>query len=120
MRRRGLLAALALALAALPAGAQQVGRGGRKPPPLELPKQPAVPPPSMKGGQVPNSSAAPVPDRSREGPKVVEQDRTRLNPSIINRSMPGRGQVDQGSPDLLEDKLFKPAPGVRLQAPFSY
>jgi hypothetical protein len=34
--------------------------------------------------------------------------------------MPGRGQAQEGSPDLLEDKLFRPAPGVRLNAPFSY
>jgi hypothetical protein len=99
--------------------AAQPGKGGRKPPALELQKQPAVPP-SLKAGQPPNSSLAPVPDRSKEGPRVVEQDRARINPSIINRNLPGRGQADQGSPDLLEDKLFKPAPGARLNVPFSY
>ncbi len=120
MRRHGWLPLL-LALVALPALAQapQPGKGGRKPPPLDLPKQAAVPP-SLKSGQAGNSSVAPVPDRSREGPRVVEKDRTRINPSIIYRNLPGRGQADQGAPDVLEDKLFKPAPGARLNVPFSY
>lgn len=117
MRRLGLL----LFLAACPALAlaAQPGKGGRKPPALELPKLPALPP-SLKSGQVANSTVAPVPDRNQEGPRVIEQDRARINPSIINRSLPGRGQADQGSPDVLEDKLFKPAPGARLNVPFSY
>jgi hypothetical protein len=120
MRRSGLLPLL-LILATFPAlaPAAQPGKGGRKPPALELPKQPAVPP-SMKSGQAANSSMAPVPDRSKEGPRVIEKDRTRVNPSIIYRNLPGRGQADQGAPDLLEDKLFKPAPGARLNVPFSY
>jgi hypothetical protein len=124
MRRRGWLPLLAL-LAATPALAQgqlaspQPGKGGRKPPALELPKQQAMPQ-SLKSGQVTDSTVAPVPDRSKEAPRVVEQDRARFNPSIINRNLPGRGQTDQGSPDLLEDKLFKPAPGARLNVPFSY
>ena len=120
MRRRALLPLLLLALAS-PALAQVSvpGKGGRKPPALEVPKQPAMPP-SRKSGQAANSSVAPVPDRSKEGPRVVERDRARSNPSIINRNLPGRGQADQGSPDLLEDKLFKPAPGARLNVPFSY
>ena len=51
---------------------------------------------------------------------MVEKDRTRINPSIIYRNLPGRGQADQGAPDLLEDKLFNaPAPGARLNVPFS-
>jgi hypothetical protein len=136
MRRRGLLLLLATALpvlvlvAALPAAvlvaplpalaqAPPPAKGGRKPSPLEVPKLPAVPP-SLKSGQSANSSMAPVPDRSNEGPRVVEKDRTRINPSIIYRNLPGRGQADQGAPDLLEDKLFKPAPGARLNVPFSY
>ncbi|MFC7475697.1 hypothetical protein ACFQS7_15095 [Dankookia sp. GCM10030260] len=123
MRRRGWL--ILLLIAAVPALAQaqsaspQPGKGGRKPPPLDLPKLPAVPP-SLKSGQAANSSVAPVPDRSKEGPRVVEQDRARINPSIINRNLPGRGHAEQGAPDVLEDKLFKPAPGARLKVPFSY
>ena len=123
MRRLRLLPLLLPLLLAMPAPApgqvSQPGKGGRKPPALDLPKQAAVPP-SLKSGQAANSSVAPVPDRTKEGPRVVEQDRARLNPSIINRNLPGRGQADQGSPDLLEDKLFKPAPGARLNLPFSY
>lgn len=120
MRRPGPLLLLSL-LAAFPALAQaaQAGKGGRKPPALELPKRPAMPP-SLKSGLPATSSLAPVPDRTKEGPRVVEQDRARINPSIINRNLPGRGQADQGAPDLLEDKLFKPAPGARLNVPFSY
>ena len=119
MRARGLLPLLLLALAATPVQAQQRARGAGKPPPLELPKEPAVPQP-QKSGQAAGSTRAPVPDRSKEGPRVVEQDRARINPSIIYRNLPGRGQVDQGAPDILEDKLFKPAPGARLNVPFSY
>jgi hypothetical protein len=117
MRRRAVLSFLLL----VPSFGQtaQPGKGGRKPPALELPKQPAMPP-SLKSGQAANSSVAPVPDRSKEGPRVIESDRARINPSIINRNLPGRGQANQGSPDLLEDKLFKPAPGARLNVPFSY
>lgn len=119
MRRRGLpLLVLLLACPAL-ALAAQPGKGGRKPPALELPKQ-AVVPPSLKAGQALGSTVAPVPDRNQEGPRVIEQDRARINPSIIYRNLPGRGQADQGSPDVLEDKLFKPAPGARLNVPFSY
>ncbi|MBK1662075.1 hypothetical protein [Paracraurococcus ruber] len=123
MPRRGLLPGLLGGLAAIatvclaPAPAQ--AQRSRKPPALEITKQPSIPQPT-KSGTLPQSSLAPIPDRNREGPRVVEEDRARLNPSIINRNMPGRGQVDQGSPDLLEEKLFRPAPGVRLQAPFSY
>lgn len=118
MPRRRAVLALLLLLPGAPALAQQRPTG-RKPPPLDLPKQPALPP-SLKSGEAAGSTAAPVPDRSREGPRVVQEDRARLNPSIINRNLPGRGQVDQGAPDMLEDKLFRPAPGVRLNAPFSY
>jgi hypothetical protein len=117
MRRRAVLFFLLLVPAI--GQAAQPGKGGRKPPALELPKQPAVPP-SLKSGQAANSSLAPVPDRSKEGPRVIERDRARIDPSIINRNLPGRGQANQGSPDLLEDKLFKPAPGARLNVPFSY
>lgn len=117
-RRHALLLGLATVLHGGVARAQQAGRPG-KPPPLTVPKQPAMPQP-LKSGEQSGSTAAPVPDRSREGPRVVEQDRARLNPSILNRNLPGRGQVDQGAPDILEDKLFKPAPGAKLQVPFSY
>ena len=121
MRGLGRLPLLLVLLAGFPAlaPAAQPGKGGRKPAALALPKQPAIPP-SLKSGQAANSSVAPMPDRSKEGPRVVEQDRARINPSIIYRNLPGRGQADQGAPDVLEDKLFKPAPGARLNVPFSY
>lgn len=118
-RRPALL--LLLALGTLPdqAGAQQRSRGLPKPLPLQLEKEPAVPPP-LKSGTVANSSAAPVPDRELEGPRTAPSDRAQLAPSLLYRDLPGRGATDPGSPNLLEEKLYRPAPGVRLKAPFSY
>ncbi|RYI95619.1 MAG: hypothetical protein EON47_20245 [Acetobacteraceae bacterium] len=63
---------------------------------------------------------APVPDRNLDAPRVIPQDRASLGPSIINRNLPGRGQAADGAPNLLEDKLFRPAPGARLNVPFSF
>jgi hypothetical protein len=117
MRRRGALALLLLA--ALPAHAQQRGRGLQKPPPLRLEKEAAMPQP-LKSGSLANSTVAPVPDRNQEAPRVIPQERARINPGVINRDLPGRGLNEQGAPNMLEDKLFRPAPGVRLNAPFSY
>ncbi|RAI61016.1 hypothetical protein [Roseicella frigidaeris] len=117
MRRRcALLGLLLLGLAAGPAQAQ---RGAGKPPPLELRKQPSIPL-TQKSGAPLNSTIAPVPDRSKEAPRTIQPDRARIDPSIINRPLPGRGAVDQGEREVLEDKLFKPAPGARLNVPFSY
>jgi hypothetical protein len=90
-----------------------------KPPPPEPLKQEAAPLP-RDPRDLDGSTAAPVPDRSVEGPRVIPQDRTRLGPGLIDRNLPGRGHAMEGSPSLLEDKLFKPAPGARLNVPFSY
>ncbi|TCZ57802.1 hypothetical protein [Roseicella aquatilis] len=119
MRRRALLSLLALGVLPGRAGAQQRSRGLPKPPPLQLEKEPALPP-SLKSGEIANSSAAPVPDRDREGPRTAPSDRAQIGPSLLYRDLPGRGATDQGSPNLLEEKLYRPAPGVRLKAPFSY
>ena len=118
--RRALLPLL-LVLAALPATgeAEQRARGLPKPPPLRLEKEPALPPP-LKTGRIADSSAAPVPDRNQEGPRTAPSDRAQVSPSLLYQNLPGRGQTDPGSPNLLEEKLYKPAPGVRLKAPFSY
>lgn len=90
-----------------------------KPLPLVVAKLPAqVPPPRQPGLQA--GARAPVPNRNLDAPLVIPQDRTSLGPSIINRSLPGRGQAADGAPDILEDKLFRPAPGARLNVPFSF
>ncbi|MEN0075606.1 MAG: hypothetical protein AAGC69_14555 [Paracraurococcus sp.] len=117
MRRRSL--PCLILMLALAAGTARAQSGAGKPPPLDLPKQPSVPL-TQKSGLPANSSIAPVPDRSREAPRVIEPDRARIDPSIINRPLPGRGAVDQGEREVLEDKLFKPAPGARINVPFSY
>ncbi|MBL6456761.1 hypothetical protein JMJ55_15600 [Belnapia sp. T6] len=89
-----------------------------KPPPLDLAKQaprpqaPRIPP--MVGSQ------APVPNRDLDPRQVLPQERTSLGPSLLYRNLPGRGLAAEGAPNLLEDKLYKPAPGARLTVPFAY
>lgn len=90
-----------------------------KPRPMEIAKLP----PQLQAARRPDAQAgirAPVPNRNLDAPLVIPQDRTRLGPSIINRNLPGRGQAAEGAPNLLEDKLFRPAPGARLNVPFSF
>ena len=90
-----------------------------KPPALEIAKLP----PQLQAARRPDGQAgirAPVPNRNLDVPLVIPQDRTSLGPSIINRNLPGRGQASEGAPSLLEDKLFRPAPGARLNVPFSF
>lgn len=94
-------------------------RTATKPPPLEIAKHPSPPPPPRTPGAAANAQA-PVPNRNLEGPRAVVEDRASLNPSVINRNLPGRGHAATGTPTLLEDKLFTPAPGARLSLPFSY
>ena len=94
-------------------------RAAAKPAPLDVTKHPAQPlPPRLPDLQA--GALAPVPNRSIEAPRLVPEDRARLDPSVINRNLPGRGLATDGSPSLLEDKLFRPAPGARLRVPFSY
>ena len=104
-----------------PAPVQRRARvpGAAKPAPLEVTKlPPQQPPPGQPNLRV--GSLAPVPDRNMEAPRAPVQDRASLGPSVINRNLPGRGQASDGGPSLLEDKLFRPAPGARLNLPFSY
>ncbi|MDB5371866.1 MAG: hypothetical protein JWP04_508 [Belnapia sp.] len=99
-------------------------RTAPKPPPLPVIKEAARPlPPRVIDPRLANPQAmvlAPVPNRSLEAPRVIIEDRASLGPSVINRNLPGRGQASDGSVNLLEDKLFRPAPGARLSVPFSY
>ena len=64
--------------------------------------------------------AAPVPNRDMEGPRAQQTDRTRLSPSVIHRRLPSQGMATEGSASIQEERLFFPAPGARLNVPFSY
>jgi hypothetical protein len=64
--------------------------------------------------------AAPVPNRNLEAPRAPETDRTRLSPSVIHRPLPGQGMAAEGAASIQEERLFFPAPGARLNVPFSY
>lgn len=86
-----------------------------KPAPMKLP--PSPPPPDQ---ETPRLEAAPVPNRNLEAPHVVEKDQPHLSPDVIHRRLPSRGMAAEGSPNLREEQLFKPAPGARLSVPFSY
>ncbi len=94
-------------------------RAAVKPPPLQVTKEAAWPQPP-RGPNLQAGALAPMPNRNLEAPQVIVQDRTSLGPSIINRNLPGRSLAADGAPDVLEDKLFRPAPGARLNVPFSY
>lgn len=85
--------------------------------PEPTPQQAESPPPRPQG---PVFEAAPVPNRDLEAPRVVEKDVPRLSPSVIQRSLPSRGQAAEGNVNLGEERLFNPAPGARLNLPFKY
>jgi hypothetical protein len=71
----------------------------------------------------PRLEAAPVPNRDLEAPRGTggtDTDRTRLTPSVITRPLPNTGMASQGTPSIQEERLFFPAPGARLNVPFSY
>ncbi|MBL6077050.1 hypothetical protein JMJ56_03465 [Belnapia sp. T18] len=89
----------------------------RKPPPLNLAKHAALPLPPR---QPQPGNLAPVPNRMVERQAPLPDPRTTLGPSLLYRNLPGRGLAEEGSPSLLEDKLYRPAPGARLRVPFAY
>lgn len=66
--------------------------------------------------------AAPVPNRDLEAPRTGEPGapRTRLSPSVIHRPLPSQGMAVEGANNIQEERLFFPAPGARLNVPFSY
>jgi hypothetical protein len=65
--------------------------------------------------------AAPVPNRDLEGPRAPgAADRARLAPSVIHRPLPSQGMATEGAQNIQEERLFFPAPGARLNVPFSY
>ena len=88
-----------------------------KPAPLDLSKHAALPLPQR---QPQPGTLAPVPNRMVERQAPLPEPRTTLGPSLLYRNLPGRGLAEEGSPNLLEDKLYRPAPGARLRVPFAY
>ena len=120
MRRR-LALGLILALAARPGEAAQRrrrSRRGRRDGATEDPYEVSPEAPQETGREA--VTAAPVPNRDLEGPHVSNEARTRLGPSILYQNLPHPGQAGGGSLNQTEDKLYKPAPGARLNVPFSY
>jgi hypothetical protein len=148
-RRRHLPLLLAALLAAAPAAVAQdaanraEGRGGpaadtptrpaasrprkprrratqpREPAASAQQQQPAAPAPETG----PRLEAAPVPNRELEAPRGgagTPNDRTRLTPSVITRPLPNQGMAAEGAASIQEERLFFPAPGARLNVPFSY
>ena len=143
-RRRHLCSLLAVLLAAGPASlaaAQEAAVGGaeapagspslRKPrqarrraarrrdPAEGAQQQQAAPAPEPAG---PRLEAAPVPNRDLEAPRALDSgtDRTRLSPSVIHKPLPSQGMATEGAQSIQEERLFFPAPGARLNVPFSY
>jgi hypothetical protein len=66
--------------------------------------------------------AAPVPNRDLEAPRALDAgtDRARLSPSVIHKPLPSQGMATEGAQSIQEERLFFPAPGARLNVPFSY
>lgn len=138
-RRRQLGFLLAVLVAAAPSVAAAQEAGGAAPP--SGPPRPAAPKPRQarrrvrprgpaaeteQASPVPEQpatrlEAAPVPNRDLEGPRArTAADRARLSPSVIHRPLPGQGMAAEGAQNIQEERLFFPAPGARLNVPFSY
>jgi hypothetical protein len=114
--------------AAAQAQAQGQAKAQRKPPrPVRRRPRPRPPAdrPQQSGTGAPvdiehRLEAAPVPNRDMEAPRAAQADRTRLSPSVIHRSIPNQNMATEGAPSINEERLFFPAPGARLNVPFSY
>lgn len=138
-RRRNIGLLLAALLAAAPAAGQEAAQRAGEPaspaPPSPAPKprqtrrrtrprgradgaQQAAP--ALEPAPSPRLEAAPVPNRDLEGPRARAADRARLAPSVIHRPLPGQGMAAEGAQNIQEERLFFPAPGARLNVPFSY
>lgn len=61
-----------------------------------------------------------MPNRDVEAPRTPGTDRARLSPSVIHRPLPNQGMATEGAQNMQEERLFFPAPGARLNLPFSY
>ncbi len=93
-------------------------QAARRPDPAEAAQQQAVP--ESEPVQTPRLEAAPVPNRDLEAPRAPGTDRARLSPSVIHRPLPNQGMAAEGAQNIQEERLFFPAPGARLNVPFSY
>ena len=71
----------------------------------------------------PRLEAAPVPNRDLEAPRDPT-GAAGTAPGCRRASSPGRcpnqGMATEGTPSIQEERLFFPAPGARLNVPFSY
>jgi hypothetical protein len=136
-RRRHLPSLIVALLAAAPAagaaqGTEAASPEGRPAPkprqprrraraprePAGAPQQQAAPAPETG----PRLEAAPVPNRDLEAPRgdIGTGDRARLSPSVITKPLPNQGMATEGAQNIQEERLFFPAPGARLNVPFSY
>ena len=93
-------------------------RQARRRQPAEAPPQTAMAAPPVELEH--RLEAAPVPNRNVEPPRVPQTDRTRLSPSVIHKPLPNQGMATDGAASIQEERLFFPAPGARLNVPFSY
>jgi hypothetical protein len=115
IRAEGTVAAPQRPAASKPRQARRRARP-REPAPAE---QQAAPAPETG----PRLEAAPVPNRDIEAPRdptAAATDRTRLSPSVIHKPLPNQGMAAEGAQSIQEERLFFPAPGARLNVPFSY
>jgi hypothetical protein len=142
-RRRQFCSLLAAFLAAVPASfaaAQEAAVGRAKAPAAVAPRKPRQarrraarrrdPAEGAKQQQAapalepagPRLEAAPVPNRDLEAPRAPDAgaDRARLSPSVIHKPLPSQGMATEGAQSIQEERLFFPAPGARLNVPFSY
>ena len=106
-------------VAATPRKPRQARKRPRPASPAQGPQQ-AAPSPYRLPDTEHRLDAAPVPNRDLEGPRAPVADRTRLSPSVIHRRLPSQGMATEGAASIQEERLFFPAPGARLNVPFSY
>lgn len=106
-------------VAATPRKPRQARKRPRPSIPAQGPQQ-AAPSPYRLPDTEHRLDAAPVPNRDLEGPRAPVADRTRLSPSVIHRRLPSQGMATEGAASIQEERLFFPAPGARLNVPFSY
>jgi hypothetical protein len=98
-------------------GAQRRRAARRRNPAPGAPQEAATPEPQAG----PRLEAAPVPNRDLEAPRAADGGvRTRLSPSVIHKPLPSQGMAAEGAQSIQEERLFFPAPGARLNVPFSY
>lgn len=104
-----------------PAGPQPAP--ARRPRRRRTARRPQPPPEAPPAAEAtgPRLDAAPVPNRTVEGPRrAAPADNPSFGPSIIHRPLPNTSAAREGARNYDEERLFFPAPGARLTVPFSY